>query len=87
MNIFSVPKLLFMIAIFKTNVESEYELHKLRKSFNSYIPQVKWDIDLFDCDRILRVDSTQDLNETIVKLFNKLGFNCTVLEVFHAPPM
>ena len=82
-----VPKLLFMIAVFKTNVESEYELHKLRTNLNNYIPAVKWNIDLFDCDKILRIDSKDDVNEIIVKLFNKLGFNCTVLEVFHAPPM
>ena len=73
-----------MISVFKTNVQSEVELHQLKPNLN--LPDVNWNIDLADCDRILRIDSRENVNELISALFKNLGFKCTVLEVFYAPP-
>jgi len=74
-----------MISVFKTNVQSEVELHKLKPKLN--LPDVNWNIDLYDSDKILRIDSRENVNEIIISLFKKMGFNCTVLEVFHTPPL
>ena len=74
-----------MISVFKTNVQSEVELHKLKPKLN--LPDVNWNIDLYDCDKLLRIDSRENVNEIIISLFKKMGFNCTVLEVFYTPPL
>ncbi|RNL52151.1 hypothetical protein [Pedobacter jejuensis] len=75
-----------MISIFKTNVHTEVELQQIVPNFKVNVPNLNWHIDLTDCDKILRVDSPVNMNDIVIALFNKLGFSCVVLEVFHAPP-
>ncbi|WP_316829632.1 hypothetical protein [Pedobacter aquatilis] len=74
-----------MISVFKTNVLNEVELLKLKPSLN--LPHVNWNIDLADSDKILRIDSKENINDIIISLFKGLGFKCTILEVFHEPPI
>ncbi|MFC4141240.1 hypothetical protein [Pedobacter mendelii] len=76
-----------MISVFKTNVHSEIDLNQLISNLNHQVPDLSWNIDLSDCDKILRIDSSEDVNDIVVSLLNRLGFNCIVLEVFYTAPI
>jgi hypothetical protein len=75
-----------MISIFKTSVASSQDLNKLTPYLNSLMDDVKWTIDLFDSDRILRVISNVNKNEEIISVVNKLGYDCENLETFYSAP-
>ena len=75
-----------MISIFKTNIGDENELLSVANTLNKQLPEINWNVDLADCDRILRVESTQNLNDYIVSLFKKMGYMCVNLEVFYFAP-
>jgi hypothetical protein len=75
-----------MISIFKTSVASNQDLNKLTPYLNSLMEDLKWTIDLFDSDRILRVISSVNKNEEIISVVNKLGYDCENLETFYSEP-
>ena len=75
-----------MISIFKTSVSSVEDLNKLKPYLNALMEDIKWTIDLFDSDRILRVISSVDKNKEIISVVNGLGFDCENLETFYAAP-
>lgn len=75
-----------MISIFKTTVSSMDDLNKLEPYLNSIMDDLKWTIDLFDCDKILRVKSSINKNSEIVSLVNGLGFECENLATFYSEP-
>ncbi|WP_069658314.1 hypothetical protein [Arcticibacter eurypsychrophilus] len=75
-----------MISIFKTNIASTRDLNKIKPYLNALMADLKWTIDLFDCDRILRVDSRVNKNEEIIRVARSLGFECINLETFYSEP-
>jgi len=75
-----------MIAVFKTNVATDSELNVISPLLNSHFKEIKWNIDLWDADKILRVDSPKDWTKEITELFNSIGLHCTNLEIFHSAP-
>lgn len=75
-----------MISIFKTSVASKDDLNKLRPYLNALMEDLRWTIDLFDSDRILRVKSSVNKNEEIISVVNALGFDCVNLETFYSEP-
>jgi len=72
-----------MISIFRTSVESTEDLNKLRPYLNSIMEDLKWTVDLFDSDKILRVISGLNKNQEIIAVVNELGFECENLETFY----
>lgn len=75
-----------MISVFKTNVSSDRELNEISPLLNRYFKEIKWNIDLWDTDKILRVDSNKDWTKEITELFSSIGLRCTHLEAFHSDP-
>ena len=74
-----------MISIFKTNIISEQELAEISPMLN-VLDKCLWTIDLFDCDRILRVDSLFDQSEKIISMLAEKGFLCIELARFYTEP-
>jgi len=68
-----------MIYVFKTFVETKNDVRKLSRFLNDVVLNGKWNFDLEDCDRILRIDSRTDIVETIIKGFNNRGYGCEEL--------
>lgn len=69
-----------IIEVFKTNVETgeqaAYLVNLIRESFPEYT--VNFDLD--DCDRILRVKSSEAVPENVlVRILNQNGFDAAVL--------
>ena len=69
-----------MIYIFKTSVRTKNQVKKLKPHINKIIPDKKWNFDLEDCDRILRIDNEENIDVTIIDLLNFHKFECEELE-------
>ena len=46
-----------MIHVFKTSVKNKTQIKKLEPVFDSNFQDIKWNFDLEDCDKILRIES------------------------------
>ena len=68
-----------MVLVFKTNIFSQLEFHvkAILESFNQ-ISTI--DFDFEDCDKILRVEATEDLTSDIELLLKSKGFFCEELK-------
>ena len=53
---------------------------KLRPHIDKILSKTKWNFDLEDCDKILRIDSEENIIFKITDLLNKHKFNCEELE-------
>lgn len=68
------------IEIFKTNVIRQKDADRILEAFEKKFPFSKINFDLYDCDRILRVESSEKMNDGVFELMNRLGFDCDVIE-------
>jgi len=69
-----------MIFVFKTSVKNKTQLKRLRPSIDVLLSGAKWNFDLQDCDKILRIDSVHDIVLPITHLLAKHNFHCEELE-------
>lgn len=69
-----------MIYVFKTSVRTKLQVRNLKPYFNKIVPTKKWNFDLEDCDKILRIDCEENIVLKIVDLLNIHKFNCEELE-------
>ena len=68
-----------VILVFKTNVKRKSEITLLEPILN--IPEIlKWNIDLEDCDKVLRIVTHKLTSKDIVKAAKAKGFECAELE-------
>lgn len=70
-----------MISVFKTSVKNKTQVKKVLPLLDKLIlPRGKWNFDLHDADKILRIESTAlNLSELITSLNNE-GFHCEELK-------
>ena len=68
-----------MILVFKTTVTTREEIKKLKVHLDELLFNSKWNFDLEDCDNILRVDGPEKMEDHIINLLNRLGFDCMEL--------
>ncbi|TCD03196.1 hypothetical protein [Pedobacter psychroterrae] len=68
-----------MIMIFKTNVTDTTDVEALKPQLDKCLIGARWNFDLEDCDKILRVDSISQISETVIKLLQENGFCCEEL--------
>lgn len=72
---------MLMIEVFKTNVQLSEDANQIVNNLHNEIADSKINFDLEDCDKILRIEGTNNSkNNYIIKYLNQLGFNCEVLE-------
>jgi len=69
-----------MIYVFKTTVNTENEVELLRPYIDKVLPSTKWNFDLEDCDKILRIDSTKNVIDLVKILFKIHDFECEELK-------
>jgi hypothetical protein len=53
-----------MVLVFKTTVDTQGEARKLKPHLDELLMPVKWNFDLSDCDRILRVEGPDEYVNT-----------------------
>lgn len=68
-----------MIYVFKTSVGSNEQVNLLKPLMNSLLPTTRWNFDLDDCDKILRIESDEDIALKVIDLLAVLDFSCEEL--------
>lgn len=68
-----------MILVFKTSVKSQSQIKKLKPHIDKILPTEKWNFDLEDCDKILRVDCEENIVLTVIDLLNIHCYSCEEL--------
>ena len=69
-----------MIFVFKTSVKTKNQVKKLKPHMNEILPNENWNFDLEDCDKILHIDSGDNIVSIIIDLLNSQQFYCEELE-------
>jgi hypothetical protein len=69
-----------MIYIFKTSIQTKHQVRKLKPHINTILPAEKWSFDLEDCDKILRIDSDENIVLRITDLLQVHNFYCEELQ-------
>ena len=69
-----------MVEVFKTNVQKFTEAQQLVALLRRHFPGTKINIDMDDCDKVLRVEGNNLRIEKLMTLVTKKGFLCTVLD-------
>ena len=68
-----------MIFVFKTSVKTKMQLQQLKPYIDKLLPKAKWNFDLHDTDKILRIDSEEDIVLIITNLLTIHNYNCDEL--------
>jgi hypothetical protein len=69
-----------MIFVFKTSVKTKMQAKKLKQHIDKILPNAKWNFDLEDCDKILRIESQKHIVLAIIDLLNFHNYSCEELE-------
>jgi hypothetical protein len=68
-----------MVEVFKTNIEHIEEAERIRKLLLGHFPHCQINVDLEDCDKILRIKGKIS-PEIIIDLVHANNYHCEVLE-------
>lgn len=69
-----------MIYVFKTSVKTKMQAKKLKPHIDKLLPNAKWNFDLDDCDKVLRVVSEEDIVQPIIRELKHHQVDCEELE-------
>lgn len=67
------------ILVFKTNLSFKKDVKKISGPLNSEEQVMKWNVDLSDIDRILRVEPAQINADKIIEIVKAAGYSCEEL--------
>ena len=68
------------IFIFKTNIQTEFDKLRIKNVLDASQKVLKWNIDMDDADRVLRIVSDSLRPEQIISVLDYIGFECSELE-------
>ncbi len=68
-----------MIFVFKTSVNTKTQVEQLKPHLNKVLINAKWNFDLDDCDKILRIDSEEHIVFKVIELLVLHRFYCEEL--------
>lgn len=69
-----------MIFVFKTSVKTKMQAKTLKPHIEKLLPTTKWNFDLEDIDKILRIEGDKSIIIKIIDTLNSLHFKCEELE-------
>lgn len=69
-----------MIHVFKTSVKNKAQIKKLKPVLDLNFQDIKWNFDLEDCDKILRIESKKNITKKVITLLRSCHFDCIELE-------
>lgn len=68
------------VLIFKTDIHTKKKVNAIKSLFDNHTTITNWYIDLEDKDRVLKIETACDLQETdIIELVREKGYFCEVL--------
>ena len=68
------------VLVFKTNVTSKKKVSKVSALLTSFPAIQQWNVDLDDCDKVLRIVATDLHPNSVESLLLTAGFNCKELD-------
>lgn len=68
-----------MIEIFKTNISDAAAAEKISFELGRILPNAAINFDLDDCDKILRIVSTEPIISQTINFFLAIGHHCELL--------
>ncbi|HWB28408.1 MAG TPA: hypothetical protein VG738_23210 [Chitinophagaceae bacterium] len=68
------------ILVFKTNVENKKQVRKLFPVFKTLQGILRWNVDLHDIDKILRIEAASLSPRTIELALEQAGYFCKELD-------
>lgn len=68
------------ILVFKTNIRRKKQINLVGSYIRTEPKIMKWNIDLHDIDKILRIESPDIHPETVERLLQKAGYYCEELK-------
>lgn len=68
-----------MVYIFKTTVTTKVAAKKLAPALDKVSFISKWNFDLQDCDRILRIEANDFDTQIVYRLLKSYGYSCVEL--------
>jgi len=68
------------ILVFKTNLTDAWHIQEVSASLDVHPHIMQWNVDLHDCDKVLRVVSKDVEAREIEQLVNKAGYHCEELQ-------
>ena len=69
-----------MIHVFKTSVQTDEDIKKIKPKLDNLSPNLKWNFDLEDCDNILKIEDSYVSTISIIGLLAESNFECKELE-------
>ncbi|MBS1644453.1 MAG: hypothetical protein JST36_05380 [Bacteroidetes bacterium] len=64
------------ILVFKTDIDSDYDLEGVDELLSGYETVVQWNVDREDVDRVLRVESTVNNGSLLQQRMSEAGYLC-----------
>jgi len=68
------------VYVFKTSIHSKKQLKFLKPHLDRILPDKKWNVDLDDCDKILRIESLQPLTAKVIHELKRHDVFCEELD-------
>lgn len=68
------------VEIFKTNVNDQEQAKKVVGLLYRKFPDCRINFDLYDCDKVLRIEGEYLVTETVREIVTKQGIVCEILE-------
>ncbi len=69
-----------MIAVFRTSMQTQLDISKLAHWIAPLHGLTRWNVDLEDCDRVLRLEGNHIDIDAIQALVQQAGFSCEELD-------
>jgi hypothetical protein len=68
------------VLVFKTNIQDRNQVKKLSPLLKKIRGILRWNVDLQDCDKVLRVETEGARPGSIEEVLQNAGYYCTELE-------
>lgn len=68
-----------MIYVLKTSVRYKKQVKTIAREFDKIIEIKKWNFDLDDCDKILRIETTKKTMKVVCEILHSLNYICEEL--------
>lgn len=67
------------VFVFKTNIQNEFDKLRVKSVLDASQKVLKWNVDMDDVDKVLRVVSDTLTPEQIISVIDYVGFECAEL--------
>ena len=68
------------ILIFKTNLENPQLVHSVRPHLQTIKGIHHWNVDMHDCDNVLRIEAVQVSPRSVESVLQNVGYYCEELQ-------